>query len=638
MEGAFVPNLAAADWLILLIYFFFVVVAGFSLRPFMTGSKEYLQAGRALPAWLCGVAMLSAGLGSQEMLGMGAAGARYGLASVGLFALGSIPAMLFAGIYLMPLYYGAGSEPKALSKSPAQPGPETQSGTGENGGGARSVPEYLGLRYDRKTRALNACLFAAMALFSAGISLYAMARIFAALHVFDRIATQWNLPTTGVLLLAMALPAALVLAYVLLGGLAATMYNQALQFSVTMAGVLPVALLGLKRIGGWSGLKAAVPAGFVHEWSGTGHAGGHAMGIGAAVLVVGVGIVLGGGMWCSDFRLLQTAMAAKDVASARRAPLIAAAARIFVPLALILPGLIAVGLPTPRTTIVIHNENGAIYHEITIVPAAEEAGQGLVPAKSNAATGKPVMGADGRAVLNYEMATPAMLLHFLPMGMLGLGLAALMACLMSGVAASLTGFNTVFALDIYQAFLKKGASDKQILKAGRWAAAGGMLVAIGAACAAMRFNSILDAMVLVFAVVNAPLFATLLLGVFWRRATGHGAFAGLIAGVAGALMHHGLALPKGAQPGIHGGWIAALFHPESEMALGLETAIVAFCMSLLVTAAVSACTEARPEAELKGLVRSLAERPAVAAKWWKRPEALAAAILLAAIAVNAIFI
>ncbi len=617
--------LPPADWLILLIYFFFVLAAGFSLKPFMTGSKEYLQAGRALPGWLCGMAMLGAGLGSQELLGMGAAGARYGLVSVGLFALGSIPAMLFAGLFLMPIYYGANL------------GPQAHSGPGAAPVAARSVPEYLGLRFDQKTRALNACLFAAMALFSAGISLYAMARIFAALHVFDRIANAWNLPPTGVLLLAMALPAALVLAYVLLGGLGAAMYNQALQFCLGVAGMLPVALLGLKKIGGWSGLKAAVPAGFLHDWSGMGHAGGHPLGIGAAVLVVGVGIVLGGGMWCADFRLLQTAMAAKDVESARRAPLLAAAAKVFVPLVLILPGLIAVGLPTPRTTIVIHNENGAIYHEITIVPPAEEAGQGLVPAKADAATEKPVMGADGHALLDYEMATPAMLLHFLPTGMLGLGLAALMACLMSGVAACLTAFNTVFACDMYQAFLAKGASDKQILKAGRWAAVGGMLLAFGAACAAMRFGSLLGAMVLVFAVVNAPLFATLLLGVFWKRATGHGAFAGLLAGVAGALLHHGLALPQGEQPGIHGGWIAVLHHPRSEMALNLGTAVFAFCLSLLVTAVVSACTEARPESELAGLVHSLAERPPAAAKWWKRPETLAAAILLAAIAVSLIF-
>lgn len=626
------PNFAAADWLILLIYFFFVLVAGFSLKPFMTGSREYLQAGRSLPGWLCAMAMLGAGLGAQELLGMGAAGARYGLASVGLFVLGSVPAMLFAGLYLMPVYYGAKCRPQALSSTGAPSGPETAEVA------ARSIPEYLGLRFDQKTRALNACLFAAMALFSAGISLYAMARIFAALHVLDQIATAWNLPPTGVLLLAIALPAALVLAYVLLGGLGAAMYNQAMQFCLCVAGILPVALLGLKKIGGWSGLKTAVPAGFLDEWSGLAHAGGHPMGIGAAVLVVGVGIVLGGGMWCADFRLLQTAMAARDVESARRAPLIAAAARVLVPLVLILPGLIAVGLPTPRTTIVIHNENGAIYHEITIVPPAEAAGQGLVPAKADAATEKPVMGADGHAVLDYEMATPAMLMHFLPMGMLGLGLAALMACLMSGVAASLTAFNTVFACDIYQAFLKKSASDKQILKAGRWAALGGMLLSIGAACAAMRFGSLLDAMVLVFAVVNAPLFATLLLGVFWKRATGHGAFAGLVAGVAGALLHHGLALPQGAQPGIHGGWIAVLYHPRSEMALGLGTAIVAFCLSLLVTAVVSVFTEARPESELTGLVHAPAERPPAHALWWKRPEALALGVLLAAIAVNLIFL
>ncbi len=562
---------------------------------------------------------------------MGAAGARYGLASVGLLALGSIPAMIFAGLYLMPIYYGARSEPQAQS------GPQALPSTSEKGVAARSVPEYLGLRYDQKTRALNACLFAAMALFSAGIALYAMARIFAALHVLDRMANAWRLPPTGVLLLAMALPAALVLAYVLLGGLAGAMYNQALQFCLCVAGMLPVALLGLKKIGGWSGLKASVPADFLHGFGGVGHAGGHPMGIGAAVLVVGVGIVLGGSMWCADFRLLQTAMAARDVESAQRAPLIAAAARVFVPIVLILPGLIAVGLPTPRTTIVIRNENGAIYHEITIVPPAEEAGQGMVPAKADAATEKPVMGADGHAVLDYEMATPTMLVHFLPMGMLGLGLAALMACLMSGVAACLTAFDTVFACDIYKAFLAKGASDRQILKAGRWAALGGMLLAIGAACTAMRFGSLLDAMVLVFAMVNAPLFATLLLGVFWKRATGHGAFAGLIAGLAAALLFHGLALPQGEQPGMHGGWIAVLYHPKSEMALNLGTAVVAFCLSLLVTAMVSASTDARPDAELKGLVHSLAERPPAHAKWWKRPEALAVAILLAAIAVNAIF-
>ncbi len=614
------PSLAPADWLILLVYCFFVLTAGFSLRPVIAGSRQYLQAGRALPGWLCGMALVGASLGSQELLGMGAAGARYGLASLGFFALGSIPAMLFAGLYLMPVYYGSNS------------------GTGSPPQAARSIPEYLGLRFDQKTRALNACLFALMAAFSAGISLYGMARVLTALHVFDQISNRLNLPPSGVLLLAIALPAALVLTYVLLGGLGAAMYNQALQFCVIVAGLLPVVLLGLKKFGGWSGLKAAVPSGLLHEWSGTVQAGGHSMGIGAVGLLLGVGLVLGGGMWCTDFRLLQTAMAAKNVESARRAPLIAAAGWVFVPFLAVLTGLIAVGLPTPHTTIVVHNENGAIYHEITVVPPAVEAGQGLVPAKADPASGNPVIGAKGHPVLDYAMATPNTLLHFLPIGLLGLGVSALLACLMSGVAASLTAFSTVFTCDIYQAFVEKDASDQRILAVARCSAAGGMILALGAACATWRFNDLLDAMVLVFAVVNAPVFAALLLGVFWKRATGHAAFAGMIAGACMALLHHGLDLPKGAQPGIHGGWIAVVHHPASELLLDLGTATLAFLVSLLVTAGVSVGTKPRAKTELHGLVYSLMESRPASATWWKRPETLAAAILLAAIAANLIFI
>ncbi len=611
------PNLAAADWLILLIYGFFMLTAGFSLRPAIKGSMEFMQAGRVMPGWLCGLAMLGASLGSQEVLGMGAAGARYGLASAGIFALGSIPAMLFAGLYLMPVFYG--------SKSGTDPSPAEAAETA-----ARSIPEYLGLRFDRKTRALNACMFAAMAALSAGIALYAMGRVFVALHVFDQVANALNLPPTGALLLAMALPAALVLAYVLLGGLGAAMYNQALQFCLVIAGLLPVVLLGLKRIGGWSALKAAVLASQFH-------ASAHSMGPGVIVLVLGVGLVLGGGTWCTDFRLLQAAMAAKNLESARRAPLIAAAVRVFVPLVLILPGLIAVGLPTPHTSIVIRNENGVIYHDITVVPPVVEAGLGLVPAKADA-DGKPVMGADGRAVLDYAMATPNMLLQFLPTGLLGLGMTALLACLMGGVAASVTSFSTVFTCDLFQAFFAKDASDKRLLAVARWAAVGAVLLAFGAACAAMRFNSLLDAMLLVFAVVNAPLFAVLLLGAFWKRAAGHGAFAGLLAGTVAALLHHGLALPQGEQPGIHGGWIAVLHHPASEMALGLGTTMLAFLVSLLVAAMVSLFTQAAQVEKLNGLVFSLTAGPPANRAWWKRPEAMAAAILLAAIAVNLIFI
>ncbi len=238
------------DSLILLIYFFFMLAAGFSLKPAMTTSTNFMQAGRTMPGWLCSLAMLGASLGSLEVLAMGAAGAQYGLASVAWFTLGSIPVMLFAGLYLMPIFYGsksgtAATDAKATSIAP------------------RSIPEYLGLRFDQKTRVLNAIMFAAMSAFSAGVALYAMARALVALHVFDRISESLNLPPTGTLLLAMAFPAALVLAYILLGGLGAAMYNQALQFLLIVAGLLPMVLLGLKKIGGWSGLKAQVPANFL---------------------------------------------------------------------------------------------------------------------------------------------------------------------------------------------------------------------------------------------------------------------------------------------------------------------------------------------------------------------------------------
>ena len=602
--------LGSADWLILLLYGFFVLSAGLTLAPTVNASRDYLQGGRKLPGWLSGLAMTAASLGSLEALGMGAAGAEYGLKSISLFALGSIPALLFAALVLVPVYYRATTAP---------------------GAPVRSIPEYLGLRFDQKTRVLNAVLFIAMALFTAGISLYAMARLVQVLRIFDRVSGSLSLPHWAILLIEMALPAALVLVYVLLGGLAAAMYNQLMQFCLLVAGLLPVAVLAVKQAGGWSGLKAAVPGASLGA-----AAGHHPMGLGLAALLLGVGVVVGGGAWCTDFRLLQAAMAAKNVHAARRAPLVAAALRIVAPLLLVTPGLLALGLPTPRTTIAIHNENGSIVHDITVVPPAVEQGQGLVPAKANPANGQPVKGADGKVQLDYAMGVPNMLIALLPSGMLGLGIAALLACLMSGVAAALTASNAVFACDIYQGLLKKDASDSQVLKAGRWAALGGTLLALAAGSAAMRASGLLDTVVLVFSVVNAPLFATLLMGVFWKRATGHGAFAGALAGMAAALLYHGIALPQGEQRGWHGGWIAVLHRSASDLALGVGAAALAFAVSLLVAAAVSLATKARPEAELAGLMHAPepGDNP-----WWKRPGMLAASIiLLAAIAVSLLFL
>jgi SSS family solute:Na+ symporter len=500
------------------------------------------------------------------------------------------------------------------------------------------VPEFLRLRFDEKTRALNACSFAAMTVFSSGISMYAMARLIQALHVFDGFFRARGWAPEGIFTFSIVLSAAIVLAYVLLGGLTSAIYNHVLQFFLVVAGLLPMVLLGLRNVGGWSGLKATVPVAFMHEWKGVAHAGTNPMGIEGIGLGIGLGVVLGASYWCTDFRVIQTAMASKNMESARRVPLIAAIPGMFLPLLVILPGLLAIGLPTPHTTTVERRIDGAIYRTTTVVRPEVEAGQGLVPAKVDPVTGRPMLTASGEPLLDYDMATPNMLLHFLPTGLLGLGLTALLASLMSGVAANATAFNTVFTYDLYQSYIHTGGSDRHYMAAGRWATVGGMLLSVGTAYAAIHFNNIMDTLQLVFAFVNAPLFATVLLGMFWKRATGHGAFSGLIAGMAAAMLHHGLTLPIEAQTGIHGGWIAVLHDYPSDMAQSFWTAIFAFSANLIVTVVVSLCTRARPEAELVGLVHSLAPRPARAhLVWWKRPEALAVAVLLMAVALNIFF-
>lgn len=604
-------KLTSIDWLIMLLYFVFVLGIGFALKRYMKTSKDFFQAGRALPAWICGLAFISANLGAQEVIGMGASGAKYGLETAHFYGIGAIPAMIFVGIFMMPFYYG--------SK-------------------ARSVPEFLRLRFDEKTRALNACSFAVMTVFSSGISMYAMARLIQALHVFDGLFYALGLPQQGIFTFSIVLSAIIVLLYIFLGGLTSAIYNEVLQFFLIIAGFLPLVLLGLKNIGGWAGLRASVPAAYMHEWKGVMHASTNPMGIDIIGIGMGLGFVLGSGYWCTDFLVIQTAMASKDMEAARRVPLIAAIPKMFFPFLVILPGLLAIGLPTPHTTTVQRNVNGVIYRETDIVPKQAEEGRGLVPAKVNPVTGKPMLDASGKPLLDYDMATPNMLLHYFPTGILGLGLTALLASFMSGMAGNVTAFNTVFTYDLYQSYIHKGASDRHYLAVGRWATVGGILFSIATAYAAINFNNIMDTLQLVFSFVNAPLFATFLLGMFWKRATGHGAFAGLISGTAAAMLHHGLTLPIEAHPGIHGGWITVLHHYPSDMAQNFYGAIYAFATNLIVTVLVSLMTKPHPEEELVGLVHSLTPKPSHAhLRWWKRPEALAAGILLVAVALNVFF-
>ena len=606
-------NLTSVDWLIMLLYFVFVLGIGFALKRYMKTSKDFFQAGRALPAWICGLAFISANLGAQEVIGMGASGAKYGLETAHFYGIGAIPAMIFVGIFMMPFYYG--------SK-------------------ARSVPEFLRMRFDEKTRALNACSFAVMTVFSSGISMYAMARLIQALHVFDGLFRALGWAPEGIFTFSIVLSAVIVLAYIFLGGLTSAIYNEVLQFFLIIAGFFPLVYLGLKNIGGWEGLKASVPMQYMHEWKGVAHASTNPMGIEIIGLGMGLGFVLGSGYWCTDFLVIQTAMASKDMESARKVPLIAAVPKMLFPFLVILPGLLAIGLPTPHTTTVItRGADGAIYHSINVVSPQVEQGKGLVPAKINPVTGKAMLDTNGDPLLDYDMATPNMLLHFFPTGILGLGLTALLASFMSGMAGNVTAFNTVFTYDLYQSYIHKNGSDRHYMAVGRWATVGGILLSIGTAYAAINFNNIMDTLQLVFSFVNAPLFATFLLGMFWKRATGHAAFTGLIVGTATAMIHHGLTLPMLAHPGIHGGWITVVHTYHSDMAQNFWTAIWAFSANFVVTVIVSYCTKARPESELVGLVHSLTPKPKRPENelWWQRPETLALAVLVGAIALNIFF-
>jgi SSS family solute:Na+ symporter len=285
----------------------------------------------------------------------------------------------------------------------------------------------------------------------------------------------------------------------------------------------------------------------------------------------------------------------------------------------------------------VREDNGAIIHEITVVPRAAEAGKGLVPAETDSMTdpmeGTPRTNAKGQTQLNYEMAMPEAMGHFLPIGLLGLALTALIACLLGGVAASVTAFNTVFTYDIYQAHVRKDASDAHYLAVGRWAAVVYIALAAGAGCAAIRFNNLLEALAVLFAVINAPLLATVLLGIFWKRATGHGAFAGLVAGLAAAIAHLGLTLPDGEQRGWDGGWMAVTHRYPSALTRSFWTAAIAFGANLIVTVAVSLCTQAKTEEELCGLVHGLTKTQTKPPIWWMQPERLAVVVLVAAVVV-----
>ncbi len=565
-------QLSLVDYAVLVIYFAFVLGIGFALKRHTQSSTDFFLSGRSIPAWVAGLAFLSANLGAQEVMGMAASGAKYGIATSHFYWVGAVPAMVFVGVFMMPFYYGSR---------------------------ARSVPEYLKLRFDEKTRGLNAVSFAVMTVISSGISMYAMGRLLQAL-------LRWDF-TFSVLVSAV-----IVLFYIFLGGLTSAIYNEVLQFFLIVGGFVPLVFLGLQDVGGWAGLTQRLaatstkagfaPGAFTESWQHMGSPSANPMGVEWFGLVMGLGFVLSFGYWTTDFLVVQRAMAADSMSAARRTPLIAAFPKMLFPALVILPGMIAIALTT------------------------QGGGSGFA------------LPANRDGTLDYNMAIPTMLAHYFPPGLLGLGLTALMASFMSGMAGNVTAFNTVWTYDVYQAYIKRGASDEHYLWMGRMATVFGIALSVATAYGARQFNNIMDMLQLVFAFVNAPLFATFLLGMFWRRATGHGAFFGLLAGTAAAAVHHGLTLPHGSSAGIKGGWLAAQHVYPSEMAQNFWTAIWAWSVCFVVTIAVSLATRPRPDAELRGLVYALTERPSDAGEpWYRRPGTMAVVVLAMTLLLNVVF-
>jgi SSS family solute:Na+ symporter len=561
-------SLGPVDYLLLLVYFAFVLGIGYALRRSTNSSREFFQAGRSIPAWITGLAFISANLGAQEVMGMGASGAKYGMMTSHFYWVGAIPAMVFIGIFMMPFYYGSR---------------------------ARSVPEYLKLRFDEKTRALNAVSFAVMTVFSSGVSMYAMGELMEEL-------LGWNFT------LSVIVAAAVVLGYIGLGGLTSAIYNEVLQFFLIVFGLAPLVFIGLQHVGGWHGMVARLAvastrAGFqegawVHSWQHLGSASANPMGVEWFGMVMGLGFVLSFGYWCTDFLVVQRAMAADSMAAARRTPLIAALPKMFFPFLVILPGMIAMALHTQGN---------------------------FFPLKT-----------DGS--LNYDRTVPLLMKDFLPTGMLGLGMTALVASFMSGMAGNVTAFNTVWTYDIYQSYIRPNQSDHHYLRMGRLATVFGIAISIAAAYVARQFNNIMDMLQLVFAFVNAPLFSTFLLGMFWKRATGHGAFFGLLGGTAAAAVHHAITLPAGSRAGIKGGYLAVVHHYPSEMAQNFWTAIFAFGACFVITIVVSLATPRRQtDKELEGLVYSLTPRPREEVPLLKQPAVLALVVLGLTVVLNVVF-
>ncbi|MEK7952334.1 sodium:solute symporter family protein [Luteolibacter soli] len=559
-------DLHFVDYTILAAYIAVVIGIGFMLKRQVKSANDFFLSGKSIPAWITGLAFLSANLGAQEVIGMAASGAKYGIMTSHFYWVGAIPAMIFLAIFMMPFYYG--------SK-------------------ARSVPEYLKLRFDEKTRGLNSIAFAAMTVASSGASLHALAALLKLLLGWD-----YNI--------SLLVSSVVVLAYVLKGGLTSAIYTEVLQFFLIVLGFAPLVILGLENMGGWENMKKGLDDTFVHSWKYMGTTD-NPMGVEWFAMVFGLGFVLSFGYWCTDFLVVQRAMAAKSMNDARRTPIIGAVPKMLFPVIVILPGIIALALM----------KSGTGYS----IPGME--------------TGNP----------DYNLVIPSLIAHYLPTGLLGLALTALMASFMSGMAGNVTAFNTVWTYDIYQSYIAPNKSDSHYMWMGKVATVAGILISIAFAYVAKNVDNIMDFLQLVFGFVNAPVFATFLLGMFWKRATGHGAFFGLLGGTLAAAAFHGLSTPKimaageAALPWIKGGYLGAHYQFTSSMAQNFWLAIVAWSSCFILTIVISLATaRTKEDKELVGLVYSLTPKQNDEAEpLWKRPAVVGTAVLVFALILNIIF-
>ena len=530
------------DYLIIILYFGTVLGVGFAARRAIKTSADFFLSGRSMPAWVTGLAFVSANLGALEIIGMAANGAQYGLLTLHYYWIGAVPAMVFLGIVMMPFYYG--------SK-------------------VRSVPEFLRRRFNNTTHLFNALSFAVAQVLIAGVNLFALALILQAL-------LGWPL------WLSIVLGAAIVLTYIGVGGLSSAIYNEVLQFFVILAGLVPITIIGLVKVGGINGLFEKVrqtPLGdaALHTWSNTGSSGANPLGANYIGIIFGLGFVLSFGYWTTNFAEVQRALSAKDMSAARRTPIIGAFPKLLIPAVTVIPGLIA-----------------------------------LVTIKG--------LGA-GEGDLTYNNAIPLLMRDLLPNGVLGVAVTGLLASFMAGMAANVSGFNTVFTYDIWQAYIRKDRSDGYYLKVGRYATIGGVVVGIGTAFIAAGYDNIMNYIQALFSLFNAPLFATFLVGMFWKRMSAWAGFWSLFLGFLSALALYLL-------------YLGDVVKFNSDLDESFWGAGTAFVVAVVVAIVVTMFTPAKPEEDLRGLVYGLAGSStsgeviiAGDKVWWRNP------VLLGAIAV-----